>query len=123
MCIFTFNVNLFHNQLIRSSHTRIYLYFAQFEQKITAVECYMNQNGGSKTEVFDELEKRVKKAWKDINRECLEPRAVCMPILMRVLNLARVINLLYTGEDCYGKSSDKTRDIVKCVLIDPVLPI
>ncbi|KAH6812453.1 hypothetical protein C2S51_026215 [Perilla frutescens var. frutescens] len=90
------------------------------EQKITSVDCYMNENGCSKMEALSELSKRVEKAWKDLNEECLEPRAASMPILVRVVNLARVINLLYVGEDSYGNSSTKTKELIKSVLVDPI---
>nr|QBA83619.1 terpene synthase [Mentha x piperita] len=90
------------------------------EQKITSVDIYMRENGCSKTEAFGEFWKRVKKAWKDMNEECLEPRPASMPILTRVLNLARVINLLYVGEDAYGSSSTKTKDFIQSVLVDPL---
>ena len=80
----------------------------------------MKENGCSKMEAFDEFWKRVKKAWKDINEECLEPRAVSMAILVRILHLARVINLLYVGEDSYGNPKAKTTEMVKMVLVEPV---
>ncbi|XP_047977602.1 (-)-germacrene D synthase-like [Salvia hispanica] len=90
------------------------------EAKTTSVDCYMKENGCSKMEAFDEFWKRVKKAWKDINEECLEPRAVSMAILVRILHLARVINLLYVGEDSYGNPKAKTTEMVKMVLVEPV---
>ncbi|CAK9142772.1 unnamed protein product [Ilex paraguariensis] len=60
----------------------------------SAVECYMKQHGASKQEAYAEFDKQVTNAWKDINQECLHPTAVPISFLMRVLNLARVINLL-----------------------------
>ncbi|RVW14958.1 (-)-germacrene D synthase [Vitis vinifera] len=69
----------------------------KFEQKrghvASAVECYMKQHGASEQETHNEFNKQVRDAWKDINEECLIPTAVPMPILMRVLNLARVIDV------------------------------
>ncbi|KAG6436190.1 hypothetical protein SASPL_101075 [Salvia splendens] len=90
------------------------------EAKTTSVDCYMKENGCSKMEAFDEFWKRVKKAWKDINEECLEPRAASMAILVRIVHLARVINLLYVGEDSYGNPKTKTKEMVKMVLVEPV---
>lgn len=80
----------------------------------------MRENGCSKEEACREFWNRVKKAWKCMNEECLEPRAASMAILARVLNLARVINLLYVGEDAYGSSSTKTKNFIKSVLVDPI---
>ncbi|CAL5406940.1 unnamed protein product [Camellia sinensis] len=53
--------------------------------------------------------KRVTNAWKDINQECLRPTAVPMPLLLRVVNLARVINVLYKDEDGYTHSGTKLK--------------
>ncbi|CAI9756952.1 unnamed protein product [Fraxinus pennsylvanica] len=68
-----------------------------FEQKISAVGCYMNQNNGtSKEEAFAEIQKQVTNAWKVINQECLRPTAVPMAFLKRVIvNLARVSHTMY----------------------------
>nr|UYW66144.1 delta-cadinene synthase [Salvia pomifera] len=91
------------------------------EQKITGVDCYMKENDCSKTEAFSEFWKRVNKAWKDLNEECLEPREASMPILTRVVNLARVINILYVDEDAYTNSKTRTKELITLVLVDPVL--
>ncbi|XP_028066770.1 (-)-germacrene D synthase-like [Camellia sinensis] len=96
----------------------------KFEQKrghvVSAVECYMKQYGASEEEVLVELQKQVTNAWKDINQECLSPTAVPMPLLLRVVNLARVINVLYKDEDGYTHSGTKLKGFVTSVLIDSV---
>ncbi|CAA3011453.1 germacrene-D synthase-like [Olea europaea subsp. europaea] len=74
-----------------------------FEQKISAVECYMNQNkGATKEEAFAELEELVTDAWKDINEECLHPIVVPAPktLLLEIIdNYARVTHLVYRYMD------------------------
>ncbi|KAI3456990.1 hypothetical protein Pfo_013653 [Paulownia fortunei] len=92
----------------------------RFEKRISAVECYMNQNGTSEKEAFAEFLEQVKKAWKDINQECLKPTRVSLPILMNVVNLTRLINLLYGDEDGFTNPTTKTKDYINCVLIEPV---
>nr|AEP17005.1 (E)-beta-caryophyllene synthase [Vitis vinifera] len=96
----------------------------KFEQKrghvASAVECYMKQHGASEQETHNEFNKQVRDAWKDINEECLIPTAVPMPILMRVLNLARVIDVIYKNEDGYTHSGTVLKDFVTSMLIDPV---
>ncbi|CAL5341821.1 unnamed protein product [Camellia sinensis] len=87
---------------------------------VSAVECYMKQYGTSEEEALVELEKRVTNAWKDINQECLRPTAIQMPLLLRVVNLARVINVLYKDEDGYTHSGTKLKGFVTSVLIDSV---
>ncbi|GFS30553.1 terpenoid cyclases/Protein prenyltransferases superfamily protein [Actinidia rufa] len=72
----------------------------KFEQKrghvVSAVECYRKQHGTTEEEAIIELYKQVTHSWKDLNAECLCPTKVPMPLLARVLNLARVIYVLYT---------------------------
>ncbi|KAK6157136.1 hypothetical protein DH2020_011384 [Rehmannia glutinosa] len=91
-----------------------------FETKLSAVQCYMNHYGASEMEAFAEFQEQVKKAWKDINQECLQKTTVSFPILMNVVNLARAINLLYMDEDGYTNPKAKVKDYIKCVLIEPV---
>nr|GME01989.1 (-)-germacrene D synthase-like [Ipomoea batatas] len=97
----------------------------EFEQQRghvdSAVECYMKQYGKSKEETFNEFHERVSNAWKDINQECLNPTAFPMSILIRVVNLARVIDLLYKDGDTYTHSATELKDIITPVLIDPIL--
>nr|GMD19976.1 (-)-germacrene D synthase-like [Ipomoea batatas]GME00725.1 (-)-germacrene D synthase-like [Ipomoea batatas] len=97
----------------------------EFEQQRghvdSAVECYMKQYGKSKEETFNEFQERVSNAWKDINQECLNPTAFPKSILVRVVNLARVIDLLYKDGDTYTHSSTETKDIITSVLIDPII--
>ncbi|KAJ9671956.1 hypothetical protein PVL29_025550 [Vitis rotundifolia] len=96
----------------------------KFEQKrghvASAVECYMKQHGASEQETHDEFNKQVRDAWKDINQECLMPTAVPMTVLMRILNLARVMDVLYTHEDGYTHSGTVLKDFITSMLIDSV---
>ncbi|CAI9784167.1 unnamed protein product [Fraxinus pennsylvanica] len=94
------------------------------EHKITAVECYMNQNkGASKEEAFAELQELVTNAWKDINEECLHTTAVPAPttLLLEIsVNHARIEHLVYRDIDDYTKSEVKLKDIITCILVLPV---
>ncbi|MBA0756276.1 hypothetical protein Gogos_021733, partial [Gossypium gossypioides] len=53
----------------------------------------------SMQETYDVLYKQINNAWKDINEELLKPIAAPTSALNRILNLAKVIDLLYKGED------------------------
>ncbi|XP_058220677.1 (-)-germacrene D synthase-like [Rhododendron vialii] len=86
----------------------------------SAVECYMKQHGVAEEAVYVEFQHRVTNAWKDMNAECLYPTVVPMPLLARVFNLARVIYLIYTGEDGYTNSGKKMKQCITSVLIDSV---
>ena len=96
----------------------------QFEQErghaASAVECYMKQHGVSEQVVHDDFNKQVANAWKDINEECIRPTVVPMPLLMRVLNLARVIDVIYKDGDGYTHVGKEMKNNVASMLIDPV---
>ncbi|KAJ0035052.1 hypothetical protein Pint_26526 [Pistacia integerrima] len=85
----------------------------------SAVECYMKQHGTSEEEVVKLFGEQVANAWKDINEEFIKPTAVPMPLLERVLNLARVMDLLYKEADSYT-NSHLMKDHVASLLKDPV---
>ena len=63
---------------------------------------------------------QVADAWKDINEECLKPRDVPMPLLMRVVNLARVMDVVYKDEDNYTHAGGIMKDFVESVCINPI---
>ncbi|KAK9275730.1 hypothetical protein L1049_022998 [Liquidambar formosana] len=96
----------------------------KFEQErghvASSIECYMEQHGVSEQEACDELRRQVTNAWKFINQECLKPTAMPMPILMRIVNFARVIDVTHKKEDGYTLAATVLKDFVSSLLIDPV---
>ncbi|KAG6689189.1 hypothetical protein I3842_11G162000 [Carya illinoinensis] len=90
----------------------------------SAVECYMKQYGiSAEEEVYKLFWKEVAKAWKDINEEFMNStadRVIPMPILERVLNLARVIDLLYKEDDAYT-NSHLMKDYVASLFVNPLV--
>ncbi|KAF7822835.1 (-)-germacrene D synthase-like [Senna tora] len=95
----------------------------ELEQKrghvASAIECYMKKHGVTKEETIEELKREVISGWKDINEECLGPTQVAKPLLMRVLNLCRVIDVLYTESDGYANSEGATKDYIAALLLNP----
>ncbi|MBA0716544.1 hypothetical protein Golax_015365 [Gossypium laxum] len=100
----------------------------KFEQErehcASAVECYMREYGVSEQEACIELKKQVENAWKDINHELMfseTSKVVPMPVLMRSLNLTRVIDFLYKdGEDQYTHVGKNCKDGITSLLINPI---
>ncbi|KAI4356603.1 hypothetical protein L6164_000614 [Bauhinia variegata] len=86
----------------------------------SAVQCYMKEHGVQKQDAIDELKKQVTKAWKDVNEEFLDPTHVPKPLLMVVLNLTRVMDVLYKDGDCYTHSHGSTKNYIKALLLNPV---
>ncbi|GMI65484.1 terpene synthase 21 [Hibiscus trionum] len=86
----------------------------------SAVECYMNQYGASMQAAYDELLKQVNDAWKDINEGFLKPTAAPTSALNLILNLARVMDVLYKGEDAYTRAGNSAKTSITALLIDPI---
>ncbi|KAF7822839.1 (-)-germacrene D synthase-like isoform X2 [Senna tora] len=95
----------------------------ELEQKrghiASAIECYMKKHGVTKEETIEELKREVISGWKDINEECLGHTQVAKPLLMRVLNLSRVIDVLYTEADGYTNSQGATKEYIAALLSNP----
>ena len=82
----------------------------------------MKQHGVTKQEAYDELNKQVDNAWKDINQECLIPTQVLMPFVICVLNFTCVMDVLYKDEDEFTHVRKLMKDLIVWMLIDS-LPI
>ncbi|CBI31272.3 unnamed protein product, partial [Vitis vinifera] len=97
----------------------------KFEQErghsASSVECYMKQHGVSEQHAYQELNKQVENAWKDVNQGCLRPPAIPMPLLTRVLNFARTGDFMYKGrDDRFTNVGDVMKDSIASLFIDPV---
>lgn len=95
-----------------------------FEQKrghlLSSVELLMKEHGFSEQEAEKKLRKRVNDAWKDTNEEFLRPTAVPTPILTRVLNLSRAMDVLYSDGDNYTHSGTKLKGYVTTLFVSPL---
>ncbi|KAI9081563.1 hypothetical protein K1719_036449 [Acacia pycnantha] len=92
----------------------------KIENETSNVECYMRDHGVSRQEAVDELRKIIKSAWKDMNEECLRPTQVPMPYLIRVLNLARFMEVLYKEDDSITHSGATMKENLTLLFVDPV---
>ncbi|XP_048438926.1 (-)-germacrene D synthase-like isoform X2 [Pyrus x bretschneideri] len=96
----------------------------KFEQEkehfISAVNCYMKKYGVTEEEAIIELKRQVHNAWKDINEACLHPTAVPMPLLIRILNFARLMDVVYKCEDGYTNAKGVLKDLIVSTLVEPV---
>ncbi|KAM7489235.1 hypothetical protein LguiB_026719 [Lonicera macranthoides] len=86
----------------------------------SSVECYTKQHNVTKEEAFVEFNRRITNAWKDMNQECLGPTAVPMVLLERVMNLARIINIMYKDEDVYTNAKTRLKNFITSLLIENV---
>ncbi|XP_050376031.1 (-)-germacrene D synthase-like isoform X2 [Argentina anserina] len=96
----------------------------EFEQKrghvASAVECYMKEHDATREEALIEFRIQVNNAWKDINEALLQPTIFPVPVLSLILNLARVIEVIYKYEDGYTHSGIVLKDYIESLLIEPV---
>lgn len=74
----------------------------------------------SRQEAIEEFRKVIHEAWKDMNEEFLRPLKVPRPILMRVLNLARVMDALYKEQDNYTHARGIMKNSITALLVDPL---
>ena len=98
------------------------LMYMQFEKKrghvASGIECYMKQYGVSEEQVYNEFHNQIMNPWMDINQECLKPTAIPMPLLNRVLNLSRVIDVIYKQGDGYTHVGKVMKNNIGSLLID-----
>uniref|UniRef100_A0A9I9DCV8 Terpene synthase metal-binding domain-containing protein n=1 Tax=Cucumis melo TaxID=3656 RepID=A0A9I9DCV8_CUCME len=85
---------------------------------VSAVECYMDNYGFSQEETYAEFLKQVEDAWKNINDSCLHPIIVPMSFLTCVLNLTKVLTLIYFEGDGYTNSKGRTELLIQSILFD-----
>ncbi|KAJ4851326.1 hypothetical protein Tsubulata_047788 [Turnera subulata] len=96
----------------------------QFEQQrdhvASSIECYTKQHGtSSEEEIVNIFREEIANAWKDMNEECLKPNVVPMPLLERVLNFARAMDVIYKDGDGYT-NPHLVKDYVASVLKHPI---
>uniref|UniRef100_A0ACD6A1H1 Uncharacterized protein n=1 Tax=Avena sativa TaxID=4498 RepID=A0ACD6A1H1_AVESA len=71
----------------------------------TAVTCYMKEYGTTKEVASEALWDIVENAWNDMNKEYLTMTAIPATLLIRVINLARMMETMYKEIDGYTDSA------------------
>ncbi|MBA0567361.1 hypothetical protein Golob_012102 [Gossypium lobatum] len=90
------------------------------EDDCSGIECYMEEYGVIAQEAYDVFNKHVESAWKDVNKGFLKPTEMPIEVLNRILNLARVMNVLYSEGDGYTYVGKATKGIISSLLIEPI---
>nr|QQY00628.1 alpha-terpineol [Chrysanthemum indicum] len=93
----------------------------QFErergQSATGVDAYIKTYGVSEKEAIDALKIMIEKAWKDINEGCLKPRQVSMDLLAPILNLARMIDVVYRYDDGFTFPGKTLKEYINLLFV------
>ncbi|CAN1323271.1 Alpha-copaene synthase [Linum perenne] len=85
--------------------------------KASSIICRLMDDIVSHEELFNE---EIKNAWKDINKDFLRPQVVARPLLDRILNFARAMDVIYKVEDGYTNSyvlSDYVSSVLKEAIV------
>lgn len=81
----------------------------------------MRDNGATKEEAIAKFFEIATDAWKDINEECLRPSPHSRDVLMRILNLERIIDVTYKGnEDGYTQPEKVLKPHIIALFVDPI---
>ncbi|KAD3338094.1 hypothetical protein R6Q59_027212 [Mikania micrantha] len=91
---------------------------SQKKHVMSTLECYMKEHGVEEEYVYDLFKQRVEDAWKDINRELLICKDVPMVLKTRVLNLARVMEILYKYDDTLKNVGEELKDNIKSCFVN-----
>ncbi|KAL0297342.1 UNVERIFIED_CONTAM: Viridiflorene synthase [Sesamum radiatum] len=88
-------------------------------QTATGIECYMNEYHVSEEEAMREFSNIAESAWKDINEEFVKENAVSRETMKRVVNLARLIDVVYKhNQDGYTHPEKVLKPHINGLLLD-----
>ncbi|KAL3537129.1 hypothetical protein ACH5RR_000495 [Cinchona calisaya] len=98
-------------------------YESEKQRRATGIECYMKHYNVSEQEALEKFGEIAEDAWKDINEEFLKPRtAMPREILMRFLNIARVVDVFYKHrEDGFTNPHKVLKPSIIALLVDPAI--
>ncbi|KAK6792100.1 hypothetical protein RDI58_011181 [Solanum bulbocastanum] len=91
-------------------------------QLVTGIECYMQENNLSVGKASAQLSEIAENAWKDLNKECIKSTdSMPTEILMRVLNLTRLIDVVYkNNQDGYSDPKNNVKSVIEALLVNPI---
>ncbi|KAK4721985.1 hypothetical protein R3W88_012218 [Solanum pinnatisectum] len=89
-------------------------------QLVTGIECYMQENNVSVEKASAQLSEIAENAWKDLNQESIKSTdSMPTEILMRVVNLTRLIDVVYkNNQDGYSDPKNNVKSVIEALLIN-----
>ncbi|CAH8357951.1 unnamed protein product [Eruca vesicaria subsp. sativa] len=97
-----------------------------FEQEVSrgevanGVNCYMKQHGVTKEAAAEVLRKMERENYKIVMEEFVLSKDVPRQILVRAVNIARVIDLFYKEGDGFGHPDQKIEDNITSLFLHPI---
>ncbi|KAI7732110.1 hypothetical protein M8C21_028973 [Ambrosia artemisiifolia] len=88
------------------------------EHVVSIVEAYMKEHDVNEEYVYDVLNKQIEEAWKVMNQELLKCKDVVpLPLIMCVINLARVMDNLYKYDDTFTRVGEELKGHIKSLFV------
>ncbi|XP_010488444.1 PREDICTED: terpenoid synthase 25-like [Camelina sativa] len=100
---------------------------ATFDQEMSrgevanGINCYMKQYGVTKEAAVKELSKMIKENYKMMMEELMTSKDVPRQILVRIVNIARVIDVYYKEGDKFGDPDQKMKELLASLFVHPFL--
>ncbi|EOA32121.1 hypothetical protein CARUB_v10015372mg [Capsella rubella] len=85
------------------------------------VNCYMKQYGVTKEAAVKALSKIAKESYKMMMEELMSSKDVPRQILVRVINIGRVIDLYYKEGDTFAAPDQKMKQLIASLFLHPFL--
>ncbi|VFQ84629.1 unnamed protein product [Cuscuta campestris] len=90
-------------------------------QEVTGIECYMNEHGVALDVALETFNELAKCALKDLNQGILKPTPVPREILLRILNLSRIVYVTYQhNQDGYTHPEKVLKPHILALLLHPL---
>ncbi|MFS7973245.1 putative alpha-isocomene synthase [Helianthus anomalus] len=87
----------------------------------SGIECYMKEHDVTEQHVHDLFNEKVEEAWKEMNLESLRCKDVEMPVITRVINLARAMDVLYKNKDHFTHVDEELINHIKSLVVDAIV--
>ncbi|GKF12634.1 alpha-isocomene synthase, partial [Tanacetum coccineum] len=87
----------------------------------SGIQCYMKEFEVTEQHVYDVFNTKVEDAWVEMNEESLKCKDVKMPVIMRVINLARAMDVLYKNKDHYTHVGPELINHIKSLVVNPIM--
>lgn len=71
--------------------------------------------------VYNVFNKNVEDDWVEMNEESLNCKDVKIPVIMRVINMARVMDVLYKNKDHFTHVGPELINHIKSLVVDPIM--
>ena len=84
------------------------------------VNCYMKQHGVTKEEAVEVLSKMERENYKILREEFVVSKDVPRQILLRPVNIARVLDSYYKDGDGFSHPDQNLKDLVTSLFLRPI---